>query len=1005
MSSPSFLPLRPIGLESDVVADRAGDQHSPQSIGLSGGRFLLTWFDAQSGAIHARIIAPNGSVQGVPFEILAPRGMVETDSWSIAVGRDGRIWLATLLYDENNGLYRTALTTLAADPPQSTSIRPDWRIMDARTANHHLFPTVEVLGNGSAVVSWVEVPGGTTIDDLTLALTGNQRAQIMTSPTTTSSGVFSVNNLAFGASVMSNDILALGDGRFMVVWNGALPGGGEMAVLGQLFSATGTKVGSPIRLSEDSTDMATNGSVALLSDGNIVVVWQTPSYQGDGMIDVMGRIVTPTGGALTTAFVVHQGVEGIQRDPAVMALSNSRFIVAWTDESGTVEDPGTGVVGRMFLLDTAADRFEDNLAISDVFQINSSFPGNQESPSLAVSGDRLLVAWNDAFLTGAATTGEDISYRMFNVSPTRLSETRYYADTRYVDYSHLRAPTIPLENGTEASGVDSVTLSDGRVALLVEAPGEWRQVHIYDAGSSPVQIVTPGPFPKDLNQDEAQWLDEIVATPSGGFMLFYEADMRVYYSPTYAAELIYLVQQEYDHTGQAVGDPMRIRYIGETGLFYHKDPITDLYAEPFEGGYRLHTLSRSRVYNSGVETFWFAGETVPGTQAPALRGTGKADLIEGLAGNDKILGLGGSDVIRGKSGNDSIYGGAGNDTINGGTGADLMVGGTGNDTYHVGSKRDIVRETAGQGSDTVISTINYALGNNVENLVLGGAADLAGSGNRLANVITGNSGNNTLAGKAGNDTIMGGAGNDRINGGAGADLMAGGLGNDTYHVDNRRDIVREYANGGRDTVISTVNYTLTAHVEKLVLATGANLTGTGNALSNTITGNAGKNTLAGRAGHDTISGGAGNDSISGGPGKDILLGGAGNDRLVGGGGADRLEGGAGRDTLAGGTDAARDVFVFSAFSDSGPGASRRDQIVDFQPGRDLLDLSALDADSRLSRNQDFSFSGQSAAANSVWYVKRQGGVLLRADHNGDAKADFEVWLTGISHLGKGDFLF
>ncbi len=110
---------------------------------------------------------------------------------------------------------------------------------------------------------------------------------------------------------------------------------------------------------------------------------------------------------------------------------------------------------------------------------------------------------------------------------------------------------------------------------------------------------------------------------------------------------------------------------------------------------------------------------------------------------------------------------------------------------------DTVIEKAGEGIDTVMSSVTYALTANVENLTLTGAAAINGTGNSLDNVLIGNSASNTL---------IGGGGNDTLDGGGGADIMIGGLGNDTYVIDNPGDVVSENANEGIDLVQTSFTY-------------------------------------------------------------------------------------------------------------------------------------------------------------------------------------------------------
>ena len=108
---------------------------------------------------------------------------------------------------------------------------------------------------------------------------------------------------------------------------------------------------------------------------------------------------------------------------------------------------------------------------------------------------------------------------------------------------------------------------------------------------------------------------------------------------------------------------------------------------------------------------------------------------------------------------DTLYGSSSNERFEGKGGGDTYVGGKGDDTYLVDNDQQTVVEKAGEGIDTVESYISYTLASNVENLKLltGGTT---GTGNDLANRITGTSGDEVLNGKGGNDRLFGGAGND-----------------------------------------------------------------------------------------------------------------------------------------------------------------------------------------------------------------------------------------------------
>ena len=165
-------------------------------------------------------------------------------------------------------------------------------------------------------------------------------------------------------------------------------------------------------------------------------------------------------------------------------------------------------------------------------------------------------------------------------------------------------------------------------------------------------------------------------------------------------------------------------------------------------------------------------------------------------------------------------------------GNDTLFGGDGDDTYVVNTVNDIVFELDAEGADTVQSAVSWTLGAHFENLTLTGTLAINATGNEDDNVLIGNAAKNVLT---------------------------GGLGNDTYVVTSG-DTVAEAEDEGTDTVQSAINWILGDNLENLTLTGTGAVTGTGNALDNTLTGNAGINILDGGLGADAMSGGRGNDT-------------------------------------------------------------------------------------------------------------------------------------------------
>jgi Ca2+-binding RTX toxin-like protein len=139
----------------------------------------------------------------------------------------------------------------------------------------------------------------------------------------------------------------------------------------------------------------------------------------------------------------------------------------------------------------------------------------------------------------------------------------------------------------------------------------------------------------------------------------------------------------------------------------------------------------------------------PGYQFAKVR---VANLVEGGAGNDRLVGT---------EAPDDIFAGEGNNTVNARGGNDRVTSGGGQDTINTGKGNDVVN--SGGGNDVIFSR---------------GGDDVidAGDGNDRINA---GDGKDVITGGNGNDWISGGDGDDIINAGLGRDKVYGGYGSDT----------------------------------------------------------------------------------------------------------------------------------------------------------------------------------------------------------------------------------
>lgn len=301
--------------------------------------------------------------------------------------------------------------------------------------------------------------------------------------------------------------------------------------------------------------------------------------------------------------------------------------------------------------------------------------------------------------------------------------------------------------------------------------------------------------------------------------------------------------------------------------------------------------------NEGADTLYgdedadriLGGSSTAGTADADDPGTGRGDVLHGLAGDDVLVGdngtitgspavvtvfdvdagsVGGQDLLHGGEGDDRLYGGNardelrgenGSDTAEGNGGADLVLGGDADDRLQGGSSP----QSSGPGFDQPDSG-DEVRGGDGDDVLLGDNGTIAATGlttmTAVATAAT-SYGDDELFGEHGLDQLYGQQGGDELDGGDGGDHLVGDLG----------------SIGARGTPATWPGGAPNRPVVLIAQEVG---------------------------GVDTIVGGTGDDHGYGGAAGDVLDGNDGDDYLEGNGAQDTLRGGDHEDDLIGGSSTA-----------------------------------------------------------------------------------------------------
>ena len=317
-----------------VNSTTANDQFDPKVVALNDGRLMLVWTsEVGAGAyeIRGRVMRADGT----------------------PVDRDGA-------GGGTDGDFKINFTTAGAQEQ----------------------PSIAVLANGGFVATWYDNGEirAAAFDSSGFAIDPDGTGPL-------AAGDFVVNTTTAGLQHRPS-VAALAGGGYVITWQTAGASAGSYEVYGKAFSATNVPatandvhVSSQTGANQNNPAAGPQPSIAGLTNGNYVVTWQ---YGANGT-EVLYRIVSPAGAAITDTFQANPIDPDFQGNARVAALQNGRFAIVWSDEVAP---------GDFDLWVRTYDSSGNPFPV--IYRVNSVTTGVQGTPAITQLGDgRIAVAWRD----------------------------------------------------------------------------------------------------------------------------------------------------------------------------------------------------------------------------------------------------------------------------------------------------------------------------------------------------------------------------------------------------------------------------------------------------------------------------------------------------------------------------------------------------------------------------------------------------------------------------------
>ena len=199
-------------------------------------------------------------------------------------------------------------------------------------------------------------------------------------------------------------VALLKKGGAVFVWQGGKPS--RQHIYARLMTPTNTFLTTTdVLVNTFTNNFQINPALTVLNNSNVVVVWASFDQAGsNSLLDVYGQVFLPAGQKVGGEFLINQFISYNQRSPAVAALKNGGFVVAWVSEQertafnlGGIDNTNgspPAVIGSPSVDVYARFYNSSGVAQGNEFLVNTD-NNPCSNPSVAVASDgNFMVTWS-----------------------------------------------------------------------------------------------------------------------------------------------------------------------------------------------------------------------------------------------------------------------------------------------------------------------------------------------------------------------------------------------------------------------------------------------------------------------------------------------------------------------------------------------------------------------------------------------------------------------------------